>query len=420
MTWIHRRPLLASCLVGLVAGVVVAALWTWLRPGASDADLAAVSTTSTTEAETEARPPEAPPAGEAEIDALVDDLLEFITETRGLEALEPVEVELQDDETFVAGVLEDLETGEDLEGVNATLRALELVPPGYDLEAELRDALETGVLGYYDADADVLYVRGTSLTPFVEVTLVHELVHALQDQHFGIGDLLDIDDDEALAGARALVEGDAELVTGDYLLTLSFQEQSQLLAEVQSFLGPASGAEGSVDVLDAVLGFPYIHGPRFVTELVQRHGYDRVDAAFDDPPRSTEQILHPETYLLGENPLEVEPPEAAGEVVDEGSIGEFLLGYLLDPSGVDDEAGEAAEGWGGDAYVTWREDGRIVTAVRFVMDGVNDREELLDALRSWAREHGRARVRESGRDVLLEASVVDVSAGAERRARRAA
>lgn len=409
MTWFQRHPLLASCLSGLVAGVLAAGAWSWLRPGTSGADAEATATTTTT-SPVDSAPSfrSGPPATEAEIDRLVDALLEFIAETRGLEPLEPVEVELQDDEIFLEGLLDDFEDDEDLEGVNATLRALKLVPPGFDLEEELRGTLESGVVGYYDPDAALLYVRGSSLTPFVEVTLVHELVHALQDQHFGLEGLLEIEDDEAFSGAQALVEGDAELVAREYLFTLSFEEQSQLLAEAESFLGPAAENGGGVDVLDAVLGFPYIHGPEFVGALVERRGYDRVDAAFDDPPRSTEQILHPDAYLFGEDPLEVEAPDAGGEVVDDGSIGEFLLGYLLDPGGGDDGAVEAAEGWGGDAYVTWRENGRIVTAVRFVMDGVGDREELLDALRVWAREHGRARVAESGRDLVLEATVTDV------------
>lgn len=424
MTWFHRHPLPASCLAGLVAGVLAAGAWSWLRPGAVERDARAAAgpaaTTTTGDAASASPAPSGPPATEAEIDALVDDLLEFIAETRGLEPLDPVEVELQDDEAFLEGLVEDLEQEEDLDGVSATLRALKLVPQTFDLEEELRGTLESGVVGYYDPEADLLYVRGTSLTPFVEVTLVHELVHALQDQHFGLEDLLDIEDDEGFSGAQALVEGDAELVASDYLFTLSFEEQSQLLAEAESFVGPASEGGGGVDVLDAVLGFPYIHGPEFVAALVERQGYDRVDAAFDDPPRSTEQILHPEAYLSGEDPLEVELPDAEGEVVDDGSIGEFLLGYLLSPGAGDEDALEAAEGWGGDAYVTWREDGRIVTSVRFVMDGVTDREELLDALRAWARDHGRARVSESGRDVRLEAAVADVSASAEPPGRRAA
>lgn len=421
MTWFHRHPLFASSLAGLVAGVLAAGVWSWLRPGASEADAEAVATTTTTAAAASASPTSgAPPASEAEVDGLVDELLKFITETRGLEPLEPVEVELQDEEVFLDGLFEDFDEEEDLAGVNATLSALKLVPQDFDLEDELRGTLETGVVGYYDPEADLLYVRGTSLTPFVEVTLVHELVHALQDQHFGLEDLLDIDDDEAFSGAQALVEGDAEQVAREYLFTLSFEEQSQLLAEAQSFLGPASEGRGGVDVLDAVLGFPYIHGPEFVAALVEQQGYERVDAAFDDPPRSTEQILHPEAYLFGEDPLQVDVPDADGEVVDDGSIGEFLLAYLLDPSGSDQDAVEAAEGWGGDAYVTWREEGRIVTAVRFVMDGAADRQELLDALRGWAEAHGRARVSESGRALLLEASVADLSGSEEPPARRAA
>lgn len=432
MTSLRHRPILAAALVGTAVGALVAATWTVARPD-PEAPLSAAAGTTSTEADaTDA----GPRATQAELDAEVAELLEFITEARGLEFEAPVEVELQGDDEFLRGVLEQMEgEGEELEGVDETLVALGLVEPGFDLREELEAAAESSVVGYYDAEADTLFVRGTQLTPFVRITLVHELVHALQDQHFGLDRFSEIEDDEANASAQALVEGDAEYVAQEFILSLPLAEQAHALGEAAGFVGAgaeigdetddeaaAAGPEDAetLDVLDAVLGFPYVEGPSFVAALIEEaddedEPFDLVDDAYRRPPRSTEQILHPDRYLAGEVPLDVAAPEVSGEIVDEGNLGEFLLTYLLDPQLRDDDAFEAADGWGGDAYVTSVDGDRVTTAVRFIMDSAKDRDELLEALQEWARDHGTASVREDGRAVVLEAAATVGATAGERR-----
>lgn len=406
MDWLNRRPLLTSSLVGVLVGVLVAAAWTVARPEPGSP----VSSTTTTWSSPHERPPT-----QAELDAAVDELLAFVADERGLEARQEVDVELQSEEEFLEGLLDQLETaGEELAGLDATLQALKLVEEGFDLEKELEESAAGAVIGYYDPELDTLFVRGKRLSPFVRVTLVHELVHALQDQHFGLDAIEDIEDDEASAGARALVEGDAAYITEQYLSTLSSEDQGRLVGEAAGVLGPAVfeglGEEEVLGVLDAVLRFPYVEGPAFIAELLEKgEGFERVDEAFEELPVSTEQILHPAKFLAGEEPIDVELPEAGGEILDDGRLGEFLLGYLLDPTLIDEEAREAAEGWGGDAYVTWRSGGRLHITVRVVMDSEKDRDEMVEALRAWAREHGSARVREDGRDLFVEASALDAS-----------
>ena len=73
------------------------------------------------------------------------------------------------------------------------------------------------VLGFYDDRSKRLVViRDAGVSrPLLELTLAHELVHALEDQRFGLDVGEGVRDDEVLAEA-ALAEGTATALMADY------------------------------------------------------------------------------------------------------------------------------------------------------------------------------------------------------------
>ncbi len=80
-----------------------------------------------------------------------------------------------------------------------------------------------------------------------------------------------------------------------------------------------------------------------------------MNAAYDEPPASTEQVLHPEKYVSGERPVEVADPDVASlmgtgwAAVESSTVGEAMLGIWLGRMGVSQsDADVAAAGWGGD------------------------------------------------------------------------
>ena len=268
------------------------------------------------------------------------------------------------------------------------LSAFDFMEPDYDLAAAQLELQGDGILGYYDPDtAEFVVVNdGALLDAPAQWTHAHEYVHALQDQHYDLGALTDDTvNSEFQAAVRALAEGEAELVQYLYLTEGSFfsdEETTAIIADA------AAAGRDDLDnyppVLISSLVFPYSSGSRFVEALYNEGGFAAIDAAWLDPPRSTEQILHPERYLAGDapqivalNPL-TDTLGVGWEQIADDILGEFFLREYLDQQLATSAAERLAEGWGGDRdAVYWNETtGGLVMALRLVWDTAADAAEF--------------------------------------------
>jgi hypothetical protein len=137
--------------------------------------------------------------------------------------------------------------------------------------------------------------------------------------------------------------------------------------------------------------FPYIEGVAFVEALYMLDGFDAVDQAWDDPPQSTEHILHPQRYLDGDSPQVVslvpltDTLGAGWQLIDEDIVGEFYLREYLDQQ-LESRAVEiAATGWGGDRYaIYWNDDAEsIVMLLRLAWDTAADGDEFFNAYQEY-------------------------------------
>ena len=339
---------------------------------------------------------EVPSRERRELEAALPDLIAFVEETRGLRFKEAPNVELLSSADFEALLRGDLEEEEeageifDDEAGIGLLRALGLVEGDVDLE-EVFEGQLPNILGFYDTETRVLYARGVSPSPYVKKTLVHELTHALEDQHFGI--LREGLDDEASPAFDALVEGSATVVEMRWYDSLSAEEQAAIDAEEEAgFEDIPADSDVEPDVFDLLTSFPYAVGPLFVEAVLAAGGNARLDAAFATPPPNTEQVLHPEKYLGGERERPVARPTADGPVIQEGRLGEVGVLLMLDTAMARGPALQAAAGWGNDGYVAWTSGAQTCVRANIVMDTTRDTTELVNALRVWARAHRGATV----------------------------
>jgi hypothetical protein len=168
------------------------------------------------------------PASRAEVEAVVAEIGTFVERERGLELLEPVDVELAGEGDFQDRLLADFEEDVDeLRATGAFLEGLGMVEPGTDVVDAMRSLLGGFVVGFYDPESGELVVRGAELTPYVKTTIAHELVHALDDQHHDL-DRPEYDDadDEVGLGFSAVAEGNARRIESAYRASLHEDERA--------------------------------------------------------------------------------------------------------------------------------------------------------------------------------------------------
>jgi hypothetical protein len=292
---------------------------------------------------------------------------------------------------------------------------LGLVPRGTRLREVVGTALREEVAGYYIPRSGTLaLVREAGLEGFVaEVTLAHELTHALEDQRFGIGQAgaADLLRDRSGADA-ALREGSATVAMVDYLaLTQAGGQElpegvrSRVLKELEGIAIPPSS--GLPRYVRESLVFSYAAGAQFVDRIQAEGGWGAVDRAYEeDPPLSTEQIMHPRKYEAGEPPARVRLhratlPEGV-RVVARGDIGEFDTAQLLLAANGRRRSEAAAAGWGGSAFELWRVPGGAeVLVMAWAWDTPRDASEFVAAARrSVGRLEGAGAVNGSGEGMV--------------------
>ncbi len=261
------------------------------------------------------------------------------------------------------------------------LKAFALIPPRMNLRAVLEGLLEEQVAGLYDPRTQTLYVSTSPLEgeemlaeaglkdlSLTDLFLVHELDHALTDQHFGLLSLPleDRENEDRASAARCLAEGDATWVMVEYLkrrLSTGKAGGLESLDDVAAAmaLGRELLGQGAPAYVQENLLFGYLGGLGLVRAALARGGTKALDDLYRRPPASTEQVLHPEKALSGgDPPLPVEAPrgeawrKAGWTRVNEGTWGEFNTRVLLEEWGVPGERAEkSASEWGGDRWVVF-------------------------------------------------------------------
>jgi hypothetical protein len=321
---------------------------------------------------------------------LFDQILEKTSAIRGLEPLTDVTPMFMTREELSASLRQDMENDRgDILKSEALLKILGLIPSDADLYRMLLELYGEQVMGFYDPDAQELYMIQDieEFTPIEEATLAHEYTHALQQQHFDIHTMSEEteEDSEASAALSALIEGDASAVQFEYMFTHFTSRQLQGRFDDD---GDSAVFDASPYFLQQSLLFPYAAGLDLMDAILRSGQWD-VDSAWADPPVSTEQVLHPDKYFQGELPVAVALPDVA-TVLAQGwrevytdVIGEFTLRTYLETRTGEGAAASAAAGWGGDRFALLEgPQGERVLVTLLSWDTVQDAWEFFDALES--------------------------------------
>lgn len=281
------------------------------------------------------------------------------------------------------------------------LRALGMDNGATSLREGQVDQYVNNVLGFYNQETKQLVVITDRPKMGIgdQITYAHEFTHNLQDQHFNLTALFaqaagNSDHQNAI---RGLVEGDATLTMGmyarDYLSSMDivkYQLELYKNLDVSRYFSGGGGPQ-----VESAMEFPYTDGAQFVAELYQTGGWALVNRAFSNPPRSTEQVLHPEKYMRGEQPLPVGLPNLQAalpgwSVLDEDTLGELYMRIYLEFQVDFATAIPAAEGWGGDRYQALSDGkGGLALALRSVWDSPADAREFFMAYGAYVASEGK-------------------------------
>jgi hypothetical protein len=259
---------------------------------------------------------------------------------------------------FVAREFTDSAARKDLAGMEAAYKRFGMIPDSLHLQKFMVVLLEEQIVGYYDPKTKVLYIVDGAAPEAVDITVTHELVHALQDQYINLDSVQNVHgENDRASAAQAVFEGQAvyeqiaaSLGGTNVAINLpgGWDRIRDMIRENQSAMPIFAAAP---IVIQETLIFPYLSGAEFVRNFKDRNPGQSV---YDDIPVSTEQILHPLAYFTHRDaPTRVQlGPIAGGTPVYENTLGEFetrlfVYQHLKDQN----ESVRAATGWDGDRYV---------------------------------------------------------------------
>ncbi len=316
--------------------------------------------------------PQTAPASSPEFIKAADEVLAQMSKILALPIKEPLKKTLRSKQEVRDYLIrEDKEDKKDSERYadDKTLEAFGLIPKGFPLDSFMLDVLTDQVAGLYDPKAKEFYIADWIPVDEQRTVMSHELTHALEDQSFHIDSWIKAarPNDDAELARDAVSEGSAMAAMVDYEML----DQKASVRDVPDItLLIRAGALSEMDkdpnlakaplyIRDELL-FPYLAGTGFTQQFLKAHtGWQDLHLIFQNPPVSTQQILHPDLYLQGVKPETVTLPEWKGlvpadwKLLEENTLGEFGVNEVLKQLLDENRAELLSPAWKGDRYAVF-------------------------------------------------------------------
>ena len=347
---------------------------------------------------------------ESRILKALDELTATTARLRGLEPKSPIQKGIKSREeitNYIARKIDEDYLTERVLLEEKMLKKIGMLPEEINYRQTVINLLTEQVQGFYDPEERMLFIASWLPMSEQEPVMVHEITHALQDQHFDLQAIFRANrnstNDDYLLAQQALFEGEATVVMLQFTIERVDRHFSELpnLAVIMETEMEAGMSKSPVlstvpQFLRETLIFPYAHGAMFLQEAWRRNqSWETINKIYSDPPLSTEQIMHPEKYFgTRDNPKPVDAAAKAARLGAEWKIpyksvfGEFMLGQLLGLHLNKERAKRAARGWGGDEVLLLENGaGQNAVWIETEWDTAGDAEKFFDAMDEWFRLH---------------------------------
>jgi hypothetical protein len=255
---------------------------------------------------------------------------------------------------------------EELRAQEIVLKKFGFVPENFDLKAATVDLLTEQATAFYDFKEKKLFLASWTPAAMQDVAVVHELAHALADQHFSLEKFVNKSgsDDDAAAARGAVVEGQASWVMTEYMMRQMGKSLKDSPDLAQSSVAAAGDSAKEFPVFGAAplylretLLFPYTKGMLFQQAVFLKLGREAFLEVFRRAPLSSQQIIHPDRYFARTAParpaLPAPPLPSGYKKLAEGTLGELDFQILLQQFLGDQESGRLAPRWRGSRYALW-------------------------------------------------------------------
>lgn len=226
-----------------------------------------------------------------------------------------------------------------------------------------------------------------------EKVLIHELTHLMQNR-LSIPQIPTCDGEKAKS---ALIEGDACLMEEAYV---NKTKENNFIMEITEEKSPMEYygklllniiSASLPDSISRLYYFPYEYGLKFVKALYAEGGWEAVNQAYENPPTTTEQIMHPEKYSVNETSKETKASliaERGWQKIKSERFGEHFILVMLENWIPAVEAVEAAEGWGGDNFTYYEQGNDYLFTWNITWDSMEDASEFVTSFRGMMAKTG--------------------------------
>ena len=338
-------------------------------------------------------PPQVAAPSNPEFLKAADEVLTQMSELLDLPIKEPLKKSLrskQEIRDYLIREEKEDRTDQERYADSKTLQAFGLIPKDFPLDAFMLDVLTDQVAGLYDPKSKEFYIADWIPADEQREVMSHELTHALEDQSFHIDPWIKAarPNDDAELAREAVSEGSALAAMVDYTM----RDQSvgvRDLPDVSLIIRSGAVAEMDKDpklskapgyIRDELL-FPYLAGTGFSQQFLKAHsGWKDLHLIFQNPPVSTQQIIHPDLYLSNVKPEAVALPDWKNlapddwKLLEENVLGEFGLGEVLKQFLGQQRADMISSAWKGDRYALFEsaKSKNISLVFRIALDNPED------------------------------------------------
>lgn len=314
--------------------------------------------------------------------AKIDEMIADVEQIMGLKALHPISRDvLTRDEIneLISGRLDEGNNTENLGDKELFLELFGFVEKQFDLAKEVVNTLTEQATALYDYQTKTLYLSTWTPDDMQEFALIHELAHALADQHFDLGKYVgkskSADGDLARS---AVIEGQASWVMTEWVMQQggrSLRGNGQLAAaaagasryEVSEF--PVYSSQ-PLYLQEAML-FPYTQGMIFQQAVIDEYGDAGIEHVFQHPPVSTRQVISTGAYFSAfEAPAPRLPrfKSRGFSRTSRGDVGQFDHAVLLQQHVSELAATSMSPRWRAGRYDIWQNTDRSNAVLRYASD----------------------------------------------------